>query len=520
MAKIITAEQAAQLIKDGSTVAIGAMGLSGWPEEVAQDIEKRFFETGHPRDLSIKQGCATGDWKERGVNRLGHEGMVKKWAGAHIGSSANMSKLVRENKISAHCLPQGVIVNLWREIAAKRPGLITKVGLGTFVDPRLEGGKMNDVTEEELVKLIEFEGEEYLFYKSFPVDVALIRGTTADEKGNLTIDKDGWIFEILPIAQATKNSGGIVIAQVEYLAQAGTLHPKKIKVPGALVDYIVVATKQEACWQTEGLYYDPAFSGDVKVPLEAVPKLPLTDQKVIVRRASMELVKNAIVNLGYGIPADVAKIAAEEGVSELMTLTTEAGAFGGVPAAPPHFGNTYNAEAMIEHGAMFDYYDGGGLDVAYLGLAETDRFGNVNVSKFGPRITGPGGFINISQNAKKVVYVGNFNVGAEMKVEDGKLVIVKEGTRMKFRDHVEQVTFSGSYAAKINQNVLYITERAVFTLEDGEVTLIEIAPGVDLERDILKQMEFKPKISKDLKLMDEDIFKPKWNKLKEIIKEK
>lgn len=270
MAKIITAEQAAQLIKDGSTVAIGAMGLSGWPEEVAQAIEKRFFETGHPRDLSIKQGCATGDWKERGVNRLGHEGMVKKWAGAHIGSSANMSKLVRENKISAHCLPQGVIVNLWREIAAKRPGLITKVGLGTFVDPRLEGGKMNDVTEEELVKLIEFEGEEYLFYKSFPVDVALIRGTTADEKGNLTIDKDGWIFEILPIAQATKNSGGIVIAQVEYLAQAGTLHPKKIKVPGALVDYIVVATKQEACWQTEGLYYDPAFSGDVKVPLEAV----------------------------------------------------------------------------------------------------------------------------------------------------------------------------------------------------------------------------------------------------------
>jgi propionate CoA-transferase len=518
MSKIITAKEAAALIKDGSTVAIGAMGLGGWPEEVAQAIEKRFFETGHPRDISIKQGCATGDWKERGVNRLGHEGLVKKWAGAHIGSSKNMNKLMRENKISAHCLPQGVIVNLWREIAAHRPGLITKVGLGTFVDPRLEGGKMNSVTTEDLVKIVEFEGEEYLFYKSFPVDVALIRGTTADENGNMTMCNEGWLYESLPIAQATKNTGGIVIIQVEYLAKAGTLHPKKVKVPGALVDYIVVATKKEACWQTEGLYFDPSFSGDIKIPLEAVPKLPLSDRKVIARRANMELVRNAIVNLGYGLPADVATVAAEEGISELIILTTEAGAFGGVPAPPPHFGNTYNAEAMIHHGSMFDFYDGGGLDVAFLGLAEVDQYGNVNVSKFGGSVTGPGGFINITQSAKKVVYVGNFTVGSETKVEDGKLVIVKEGKRKKFREHVEQVTFSGRYAYKNNQQVRYITERAVFSLEDGEVTLIEIAPGIDLDKDVLQHMDFRPNISPSIKTMDSKLFQPTWGELKNIIK--
>lgn len=517
MSKIISAEKAAELIKDGSTVAIGAMGLSGWPEEVAQAIEKRFFDTGHPRDLCIKQGCATGDWKERGVDRIGHEGLVKKWAGAHIGSSKNINKLMKENKITAHCLPQGIIVNLWREIAARRPGLITKVGLKTFVDPRLEGGKMNPVTTEDLVKLIEFEGEEYLFYKSFPVDVALIRGTTADENGNMTMDKDGWLFEALPIAQATKNSGGIVIIQVEYLAKTGTLHPKKIEVPGALVDYIVVATKKEACWQTEGQYFDPSFSGDIKIPLGAVPKLPLEERKIIARRACMELVPNAIVNMGYGLPADVATIVAEEEASNLIILTTEAGSFGGIPAPPPHFGNTYNAEAMIHHGSMFDYYDGGGLNVAYLGLAETDKYGNVNVSKFGGSVTGPGGFVNISQSAKKVIYVGSFTVGSKTKIENGKLVIVEEGKRKKFLDHVEQVTFSGKYASEINQYVRYITERAVFALENGEVTLIEIAPGIDLEKDILPHMDFIPRISLSLKVMDKELFQPVWGKLKKVI---
>ena len=312
MSKIITSEQAAALIKDESTIAIGGMGLGGWPEEIAQSLEKRFLETGQPRNLSIKQGSAIGDWKERGTTRWGHEGLVKKWAGAHIGSSFGLSNLVRENKISAHCLPQGVIVNLWREIAAHRPGLITKVGLDTFVDPRLEGGKLNDVTTEEIVKVVEFEGEEWLFYKAFPVDVALLRGTIADENGNITMDNEGWKYEALQIAEATKNTGGIVIVQVEYLAKAGTLHPKKVQIPGVMVDYVVVATKKEACWQTEGTYFNPAFSGDIKVPLQAVKAMPLTERKIIGRRCAMELNKNAVVNLGYGIPTFVAAVAAEE----------------------------------------------------------------------------------------------------------------------------------------------------------------------------------------------------------------
>ena len=517
MSKLITADAAAALVKDGATVAIGAMGLGGWPEEIAQAIEKRFLESDHPRDLNIKQGSATGDWKERGITRFGHEGLVKKWAAAHIGSAAAMNKLVRENKIETHCLPQGVIVNLWREIAAHRPGLLTKVGLYTFVDPRLEGGKMNSITTEDLVKVVEFEGEEWLFYKSFPVDVALIRGTVADVNGNMTMQNEGWLYEALPIAQATKNSGGIVIAQVEYLAKEGTLHPKLVKVPGVLVDYIVVATQQEACWQTEGLYFNPSFSGDLKIPLDSIPKVPLSGRKVIARRAAMELKKNMIVNLGYGVPADVAAIAAEENIAHLITLTTEAGAFGGVPAAPPNFGNSYNPDAMIDHGSMFDFYDGGGLDVTFLGLAETDKNGNVNVSKFGSRMIGPGGFINISQNAKKAIYCGSFTTGAETKVEDGKLIIVKEGKGIKFRDHVEQVTFSGKYASQSKQTVFYVTERAVFTLESGELTLIEIAPGVELEKDILPMMEFKPKISPALKMMDSDLFLPNWGKLKDII---
>lgn len=518
MSKIRTADQAAELINDGATVAASGMGLAGWAEEVAQAIEKRYLETGYPRNITFVHGSAIGDWKERGTTRLGYEGLVKRWIGAHIGSSPRMSKLVAENKIEAYNLPQGVIIQLWREIAAKRPGLITKVGLGTYVDPRLEGAKMNLLTKEEIVKLVEFEGEEWLFYKSFPIDVALIRGTVADEKGNLTMDKEGLLAEALPLAQATKNSGGIVIAQVEHVVKANSLHPKQVKVPGILVDYIVVATKPENHWQTEGLYFSPVFAGDIKVPLNAIPELPLDERKIIARRAAMELIPGAVVNLGVGIPTDVAAIAAEENISDRMTLTTEAGGIGGVPASLPHFGHSYNAEAVIEHHAQFDFYDGGGIDVAFLGLAQTDQSGNVNVSKFKGRAMGCGGFVNITQNSKKVVFCGSFTAGGlQITAQDGKLVIVQEGKGKKFLEQVEQVTFSGRYASQVKQPVLYITERAVFKLEDGEMILIEIAPGIDLENDVLAQMEFKPRISADLKTMPEGIFQPKWGKLKEMI---
>jgi len=516
-----TADEAAALIKDRATVAASAMGLAGWPEEVALAIERRFLTTGRPRELTLVHGSAIGDWKERGTTRLGHEGLVRRWIGGHIGSSLNMRRLVEENKIEAYNLPQGVIVQLWREIAAKRPGLVTKVGLGTFVDPRIDGGKMNSVSAGDIVKIIELEGEEYLFYKAFPVDVALIRGTVADENGNLTMDKEGMLLEALPLAQAAKNSGGIVIAQVEHVAKINTLHPKRVKIPGILVDYVVVSTKPENHFQTEGTYYDPAFAGEIKVPLGAIPPLPLDERKIVARRAAMELIPGAIVNLGVGIPTDVATIAAEEDMVELMTLTTEVGSVGGVPASLPHFGHAYNAEATIEHHAQFDFYDGGGIDVAFLGLAQADRDGNVNVSKFGTRVMGCGGFINISQSSKRVVFCGTFTAGGlKIKVEGGKVAVIQEGKNKKFIKNVDQITFSGKYAQKIKQPVVYVTERAVFTLEEGEVTLIEIAPGVDLEKDILAQMNFRPRISPDLKSMPPEIFLPRWGRLRQIIEAK
>ncbi|SCM79000.1 short chain acyl-CoA transferase: fused alpha subunit; beta subunit [uncultured Sporomusa sp.] len=518
MSKIITAEQAANLIQDGATVAATGFGLAAWAEEIAQAIEKRFVETGHPRNITLTHASAIGDWKERGTTRLGKEGLVKRWIGAHIGSSAGMSKLLAEDKIEAYCLPQGVIVQLFREIAAKRPGLITKVGMGTFVDPRVDGAKMNTATTEDMVKVVEFEGEEWLFYKTFPINVALIRGTTVDEYGNLTMENEGVLMEALPLAQAAKNSGGIVIVQAEYLAKAGSLHPKQVRVPGILVDYIVIATKQECCWQTEGLYFNPAFSGDIKVPLNSIPELALDERKIIARRAAMELAPNTIVNLGVGIPSDVAAIAAEENATELLTLTTEAGGIGGVPASLPHFGQAYNAQAIVEHHSQFDYYDGGGIDVAFLGLAQTDKEGNVNVSKFKGRPMGCGGFINITQSSKKVVYCGSFTAGGlEVAGQDGKLVIIKEGKNKKFIERVEQITFSGKYAARVNQPVVYVTERAVFVLENGQVTLTEIAPGIDLEQDVLALMDFKPVISPNLKTMPSEIFQPKWGQLKQII---
>lgn len=522
MAKFVTAAEAAKLIPDGAVVGVAGMGLSGWPEEVAVAIADSFKETGHPCNLTMKQGSAMGDWKERGMTRLGYEGLVTKWSAAHIGSAFAMNDLVRANKMACHCLPQGIIVNLWREIAAHRPGLLSKVGLGTFVDPRLEGGKMNEATTEDLVELVEFNGEEYLFYKAFPLNVALLRGTTADEDGNITFEKEGPINEGLAVAQAAKNSGGVVIVQVEYAAKRGTMHPKEVKIPGALVDYLVVATDINACWQTEGVYYEPSFAGNLKKPVNALPVVPLSERKIIERRCAMELKKGDLVNLGVGIPADVASIVAEEGCTDDIILTTESGNFGGIPAALPNFGSSYNPQASIDHGSMFDFYDGGGIDVAVLGLAQCDKQGNINVSKFyvpgfGYRLTGPGGFINISQNSKKVIFAGTFMAKCKEEVKDGQLVILQEGKGKKFLEEVEQVTFSGSYAAKTGQEILYVTERCVFKLIDGNMTLIEIAPGIDPEKDIFPHMDFKPAVSENLQVMNPDIFQETWGGLKDFM---
>ena len=423
MAEFITAREAARKMPDGATIGLAGMGLSGWAEEIGCAIRDEFKETGHPCDLNLKQGSAMGDWRERGATRLGEAGpgLITKWSGAHVGSAFSLRELAVNNQLECHCLPQGVIVNLWREIAAGRPGLLTKVGLGTFVDPRVEGGKMNECTKTELVELVEFQGEEYLFYKGFKLDVAILRGTIADENGNISFAHESIINEGLAVATAAKNSGGIVIVQVEYLTKAGTLNPKEVKIPGILVDYVVVATDKAACWQAEGVYFEPAFSGQIKKPLAAIEPLPFDERKVICRRCAMEVSKGDVLNLGVGMPADVSKIIAEEGLLEEITMSTESGMVGGIPSALPNFGSAYNPEATIEHGSMFDIIDGGGLDMTCLGIGEIDQYGNNNVSKFGPRLTGPGGFINITQKTPKVIFCGTLVGKAKVQVGDGKI---------------------------------------------------------------------------------------------------
>ena len=516
--RIVTAQEAARVIPSGATMAASAMGLAGWAEEVALAIRDRFLATGQPRGLTLVHSTGLGNWKDKGGHHLAHEGLLARWIGGHIGASPELARLVMQNKCQGYCLPQGVVVHLYREIAAKRPGVLTKVGIQTFIDPRLEGGRLNSISHEERVKVVQFEGDEYLFYPTFPIHVGLIRGSVADENGNLTQDREGVLLEALPVAQAAKNCGGIVIAQVEQIAKAGSLHPKRVKVPGILVDFIVVA-KPENHMQTAGQYYEPAFAGELKIPLGAIPKLPFDERVIIGRRSAMELTPGAIVNLGIGMADCVATIAAEEGASDLITLTTELGNIGGVPAAGHlDFGHAYNGEATVEHQSQFDWYDGGGLDLACLGMAEADQFGNVNVSKFRGRAIGCGGFVNITYSSKKVVFCGSFTAqGLKVTGQDGRLVILEEGKTKKFTRLVEQVTFSGKYASSVRRPVLYVTERAVFTLEDGQMTLIEIAPGVDLERDVLAQMEFVPRISTNLRPMLPALFNPVWGGLRQFV---
>ncbi|MFZ5944134.1 MAG: acyl CoA:acetate/3-ketoacid CoA transferase [Bacillota bacterium] len=510
--KFLSAREAVELIKDGDMVATGGFVGNCHPEALTSALEERFLETGTPQNIGLIYAAGQGDGKEKGLNHLGHPGLVGRVIGGHWNLAPKLGKLAADNLIEAYNLPQGVITHMFRDIAAGKLGTITHVGLKTFCDPRVEGGKLNAKTTEDIVEVINIAGQERLLYKTFPINAALVRGTTADEKGNITMEKEAVSLEVTAIAQAVKNSGGKVIVQVERVVKGGTLDPKLVKIPGIYVDAVVVAEAAKHM-QTFGEQYNPSYTGEIKIPVRELKSLKLDERKVIGRRAAMELTPNTIVNLGIGIPETVANVANEEGIGEYMTLTVESGPVGGIPAGGLSFGAAINPESILDQPSQFDFYDGGGLDIAFLGMAEADKDGNVNVSKLGSRVVGCGGFINITQNAKKVIFCGTFTAGGlEIEVNE-KLTIKQEGKVSKFVDAVGQITFSGNYARETKQQVMYITERAVFELRGDGLYLTEIAPGIDLQKEILDLMKFMPKMDGHPKLMDARIFRPETMEL-------
>ncbi|MBI5394172.1 MAG: malonate decarboxylase subunit alpha [Verrucomicrobia bacterium] len=504
-ARITSAAEAVAAIPDGATVAVGGFVGAGHPEALTAALEKRFLADGSPRDLTLLYAAGQGDRGERGLNHLAHLGLVKRVVGGHWNLAPKLGTLALGNQIEAYNFPQGVLCVLLREIAAKRPGVITKIGMNTFVDPQNGGGRLNARTTEPLVERLTLDGETWLRYRAFPVHVGLIRATTADRRGNLSMEREGLIGEVLPIAQAAKNHGGIVIAQVERVVER-IADPKSVRVPGVLVDYVVVAEPAQHP-QTFGEQFNEAFVAAADGHGTLAP-LPFSERKIIGRRALMEIRRGDIVNLGIGVPEAVAAVAAETGRLGEFTLTVESGPTGGVPASGLSFGCSHYPEAIVDQPSQFDFYDGGGLDVAVLGAVEVDAEGSVNVSTFAGRFAGIGGFVNIAQSAKRVVFCCTFRAGdLDVAVDGGSLRIVREGRHAKFVKRVQQVCFHGPSALARGQEVLFITERAVFALTRSGLVLREIAPGIAAEKQILPLMEFAP-ASVESRLMPAACFEP------------
>ena len=484
----VTPAEAASLVRDGDTLLIGGSGGGhAVPDALLEALGARFRETGAPSAITALHPVGVGDGAQRGLGHLAQKGLLKRNVAGSYVNSPPVGRMALADEIEAWSLPQGALSQLMREMAAGRPGLLTKTGLHTFVDPRLQGGRQSPSARDDLVELVEFRGEEFLFYKPYKVDVAFLRGTTADEDGNVSMEQEAVTLEMLSEAQATKRCGGIVVVQVKRMARRGSLHPKMVKIPGILVDLVVVVPEQEQTFLTP---YSPAYSGEVRVPLDDIPVLPLDARKIVARRGALELFPRAVCNLGSGIFTGLANVAAEEGCLDAVCLTNEQGNIGGAPASGGDAGAAMNPDMQLDQPYQFDFYDGGGLDLAFLSFAEFDAAGNVNVSRFGNKLIGPGGFINISQNARRVIFGGTLTAGGKPKAVAA----------------VEQVTFSGRYARERGQPVLYVTESAVFRLGDSGPELAEIAPGLTVE-DIAGRMGFRPAVAPDLRPMDARLFR-------------
>ena len=523
--KIMTAQEAVDLIQDGSTLCCIGMTLISASETVLKEIENRFLEKGHPNNLTFVHSCGQAAMKQPGgMSRLAHEGLLKRVIGGHWGQSPSMMGLIAGNKIEAYNLPQGQMANMYHSMALREPGKLSKVGLGTYVDPRIEGAKMNQKTKDcgyDVVAIVEVDGEEYIQYKPIPIDTLLIRGTYCDENGNLSTLEEGMVLEVLPAVMATKRWGGKVIAQVKQIVSNGTIKPKEVTVPGVFIDGVVVCDdvftnhKQTYSW-----YYDPAYAGLVRVPMNSLTVLPLTERKVIGRRALQFIEPGDIINIGTGIPNDtVGPILAEEEAGDCLTVTVESGIYGGVPAATIDFGIAVNEEALIGHDRQFEFYNGTGTDITFMGAGELDETGNVNATRMGDRAPGAGGFVDITASSKKVAFCSTFT-GGGLKVDfdpEKGVTIVQEGKFRKLVKSVQQISYNGKLAVERGQQMWYVTERCIFELTPEGMKLIEIAKGIDLQKDILDQMDFTPLIADDVKVTDPCIYMEGKFGLKDII---
>ncbi|MBM7649689.1 propionate CoA-transferase [Bacillus ectoiniformans] len=507
--KIISAEEAVKMIPNNATITIGGLISILCPEKVMAALGDRFSLTAEPKNLTVVTPVRVG-WdpnESTGLEHVAQKGMLKRLISGsfNVKESPKLTDMIKQNEIEAYNFSMGTLFQLIRSIAGGHPGLLTTAGLHTYVDPRQDGGKLNELTKEDVVRLLEIDGKEHLFYPSFPIDVAIIRGTTADENGNITLEKEPATLSGLEMAMAAKASGGYVIAQVKRVTENKTLHPRSVEIPGILVDAIVIDEEQSQSLLPD---YDPSWTGEVKKPLAQLKKtLPLDAKKVILRRAAKEVEKGSIINLGVGIPVDLPQLALEEEFFDDVTFSLEHGAIGGVPMGVEVFGAHSNPEAFVTSPQIFDFYQSGGLSATLLGFAQIDGTGNVNVSKFNGIFRGSGGFIDITHKTPKILFCGTLTSGGlKVSIDNGKMHIDQEGRHKKFIQTIEHMTFNAKQALEKGQEVLYVTERCVFRLENDGLLLIEYAPGIDVQKDILSNVDCLVKVANDVKLMDTDLF--------------